>query len=184
LNDTLTISGENLYLSDLSVRLGEAELAVTAQRPNLLQCKIDQENSGGGDVSAGSHALSVVQTLPTGRRRASNLLVGALLPILTGATPQSLAIAASPPPPPLKVFGDIELTGFMLGRQSDNIFLALYKGGEVVKVFDAPFTNQEDQKSLTLKIPESDAVSPAGYRIILRVNGQQARNSPEVELIV
>jgi hypothetical protein len=184
LNDTLTISGENLDLSDLSVRLGPAELAVTAQRPNLLQCKIDQENSGGGDVSAGSHALSVVQTLPTGRRRSSNLLVGALLPILTGATPDSLGLTDPEAPKPPQVFGDIEMTGSLLGRKSDDIFVALYKDGEVVKVFDAPFTHQEDQKSLILKIPHLDAVPPAGYRIILRVNGHQARNSPEVELIV
>src|SRR3990167_4936273 len=186
-NSTLTILGNDLNLSGLSVMLGSAELAVTAQQPNKLQCVVNGAIAGGTVISAGSHPISVVQTLPTGRKRSSNLLVGNLLPTLISANTNSLANNADS-----TVFGNIDMTGVLMGTLSDDVFLALYKDGETVKVFDAfdvtpsppapPLSPAQTQ--IRFEITSDKAVPPGVYRIILRINGQQAKNSPEVELVV
>lgn len=180
-NDTITVRGANLDLSGLSLRLGQGSLAVTAQRPDRLQAKVNGDIAGGTIISAGSHVLAVVQSLSGGRSRSSNLLVGGLLPILKTATPSALLLTPNPPP---RVYGDIIMGGTLLGRPEDDLFVALYQDGQVVKVFDAPFTFKSDQTSLTLHIPETLAVPPGSYRLILRINGQQAKQSPTVDLVV
>jgi len=183
-NDTLTIFGSDLNLSGLSVRLGPAELSVTAQQPDQLQCLVNGAIASGGVISAGSHPISVVQTLPTGRRRSSNLLVGNLLPTLENA----VFTADSDP----DYFGNIDMTGVLIGTDEDDIFVALFREGEVVKAFDEfipippppPPPLVTSQTRMRLKVEEDEAVPPGTYRVILRINGQQAKNSPEVELIV
>ncbi len=180
-NDVITLKGANLDLSGLSLRLSQTSLAVTAQRPDRLQVKINGDIAAGTTISAGSHVLAVIQYLSGGRRRSSNLLVGGLLPILKTATPSALVLTADPPP---RVYGDITMTGTLLGRLEDDLFVALYQDGKVVKVFDAPFTFSSDQTSLKLHIPERLAVPPGSYRLILRINGQQAKQSPTVDLVV
>lgn len=172
-NSLLTLAGSALDLSGLAVRLGPAELAVTAQRPDSLQCRLDGNIAGGGVISAGSHTLSAVQTLPTGRRRTSNLLIADLIPTLT-----SVAFA---PSAGLGVRGTLTLTGVLLGRQNDDIIVALYQDGKVTKMFDE-LTAAPGQNQLQLAITRSQAISEGKYRVILRVNGQQAQASPEVEL--
>ncbi len=84
-----------------------------------------------------------------------------------------------------KVAGNIVMMGTLLGRAEDDIFVALYRDGQIVKVYDAPFTFAADQSSLTLQLPNSQsaAVLPGRYRVILRINGQQAKNSPQVDLV-
>lgn len=176
----LTILGSDLNLSGLSVRLGPTELDVTSQRPDQLQCKVDGAIAGGGVISAGSHTISVVQTLPTGRRRSSNLLVGELLPTLKTAMPNPLHPVHGPPS---GIAGNINMTGSLLGREGDDIFVALYKDGKIVSIFDGPFTFTPDQSVLTLQIADSSPVPSGKYRIIFRINGQQAKNSPEVNLV-
>lgn len=170
-NSTIKIFGNDLNLSGLSVLLGSAELAVISQKPNELQCVVNGTISGGGSISAGSHPIRVVQTLPTGRKRTSNLLVANLLPRLDSAT-----FTLDPAP---DVFGSVQLTGSLLGRASDDIFIALYRDGKVVKMYDQ-VTTTPTQQLLTLTINESDAVPNGEYRIIMRVNGQQAKNSPVI----
>lgn len=182
-NSTITIFGSDLNLSGLGVRLGPVDLAVTAQQPDRLQCRVNG-NIGGRVISAGSHPISVVRILSTNRRRSSNFLVGDLLPTLTSAVTDSLVLTP-PTEPTRRVFGNIVMTGTLLGGHSDDIFVATYQDGRIVKLFDGSdrLTVTAEQTSLTLAIPEADAVLPGRYRIILRVNGQQAKNSPEVELI-
>lgn len=191
---TLTIFGSDLNLFGLSVMLGSAELAVTAQRQDRLECFVDGAIKGGGAISAGSHPVSVVQILPTGRRRSSNLLVGNLLPDLSSAevVAGSFTLAAPPPATP-KVFGNIDLTGRLLATKTDDILVALYKDGHTVRLLDEEFDFTVAQpppppvpplSRIRLKMKNRDAVTPGKYRIILRINGQQAKNSPEVNLIV
>jgi len=176
---TLTILGSDLNLSDLIVSIGQVELAITSQRPNKIQCVVDGTVNG-TVISAGSKPISVVQLLPTGRRRSSNLLVVDLLPTLDSATVDSLA-HVPPGGPTSNVFGKIKLYGILLGGENDDIIVGLYKDGMTVKVFDE-FTVTLAQSELTLAIDQSKAVPPGKYRVILRVNGQQAKNSPEVDL--
>ncbi|NIS81343.1 MAG: DUF4255 domain-containing protein [Anaerolineales bacterium] len=177
--EILTIRGVNLEISGLAVSLGPADLPVTAQRPDWLQCEVDGVLSEGALISAGTHPLAVVEVLTTGRRRSSNLLVAALRPTLEKATPNALHTVTGPPS---GVAGNIEMEGILLGSEADDIFVALYREGEVRRVFDGPFTYAPDQKSLTLEIQDASPVDPGDYRVILRVNGQQAKKSPGVTL--
>lgn len=181
--DTLSIFGRDLGLSDLSVCIGKAELSVTSQQSNKLQCSVKGTIGNGSIISAGSHIVSIVQTLPTGKRRPSNALVVELLPRLTSVMPnkQFTVIPATNNDPVVKVYGNLEMTGTLLGGEKDDILVALYQDGKTVKVFDV-FTTSQDQSTLTLEILPSQAVPSGKYRIILRVNGQQARSSPEVDL--
>lgn len=177
--DTLTIRGVNLDASGLAVSLGGADLPVTAQRPDWLQCEVNGALSTGDVISAGSKPLAVVEVLPTGRRRASNLLVAGLRPTLDKATPDSIHAVAGPP---AGVAGNIEMEGTLLGSEADDLFVALYREGEVKRVFDGPFTLSPDQSALTVEIQDTNPVDPGDYRVILRVNGQQAKKSPTVTL--
>lgn len=191
-NDVLSIYGNDLDLSNLIVNLGPTELAITMQRPDKLECTVNGTIASGGVISAGSHSISVVQILPTGRRRSSNLLVGNLLPTLESVdvVPNTFAFSSLPSATD-KVFGEIELTGRLLATATDDIFVALYSNGVTEKVMDEVFDFTVAQppsppippfSRVRLTMNEADAVLPGTYRVILRVNGQQAKRSPELEV--
>lgn len=170
----LNLSGSDLNLSGLAVRLGPAELTVIAQRPEGLQCRVPRSVGGGNVISAGSHTLAAVQTLPTGRERSSNLLIANVMPRLTG-------VSFTPDPAPA-IQGKLTLNGVLLGGEDDDVTVALYRDGRVVKAFDE-FTvvPAQDRLDLTIQaVGTVDAVPGGTYRVILRVNGQQAKASPEV----
>jgi hypothetical protein len=186
----VTIKGTDLHLSGLSVSLGPIELPVISQTPDRLTFKVDSAIATGDVISAGSHAIAVAMTLETGRRRLSNVLVGNLLPTLNSA-----AIAAGTlvidPGPPRTAFATIDLDGVLLGKKTDDCFLALYREGETVRLFDT-FTDEQTpappppvppQSAKSLKMVDDDDEVPAGdYLVIYRVNGQQAKLSPVVSL--
>lgn len=186
--DTVTIHGDSLQLSSLSVRLGQVDIGATAQKPDQLAFKVTGSITSGSTISAGYHTITVVQEIPGGRRRSSNVLIGGLRPSLEGAVPGTMTLDSDG-----FINGKLEMTGKLLGRKGDDIIIALYKEGEIVKVFDGEvsdtagpsmFIVQADQAKLTLNIKgkSEDEVLPGSYRIILRVNGLQARISPEVHL--
>jgi hypothetical protein len=179
LHAVLTLSGSDLNLPGLAVELGPAELEITAQQPNELRCRVDGDIAGGRTISAGSHPLSAVQTLPTGRRRSSNVLVANLLPKLTEAKFTASSTSGER--------GTVTLEGVLLGRKRDDILVAFYQDGRVVRMFDevevVPPTPATDPEQTRLKLTlTTDDVQPqpGKYRVILRVNGQQAKASPEV----
>lgn len=162
----LTIRGNNLALSNLTVRLGPVELPIVAKSPDTLKCELNGNISDGTVISAGSHPVCVVESLPNGKARSSNLLVASLLPVITGATFSGGNL--------------LNLEGFLLGKASDDVFVALYQNGKTVRVFDkfveiGPGPPAQTQLQVEITDP-----SPGSYRVILRVNGQQAQNSPEV----
>jgi hypothetical protein len=141
-----------------------------------LNCVVNGPIAAGTLLSAGSPPLFVRQTLPSGRFRSSNLLIGNLLPAVTTATPSGLVNVAG------KVRGNLQITGRLLGTPSDDIVAAFYRNGAVERMFDAVTTNAS-QTQLDLNVTAGQALPFASYRIIVRVNGQQARNSPEVAWI-
>ena len=195
-DDTVTIYGTDLHLADLSVLLGPIELPPTMQKPDELKFVVRRDVATSSAISAGSHPVSVRLALPGGKRRQSNLLVGNLLPKL-GDPPGVPAVTVGPVnttgAPPM-AFADIDLQGLLLGKDADDVFLALYKDGRTVKLFDV-FTNIPPvppppppasellQSGKRLSMTAADAVPPGDYLAILRVNGQQAKNSPVVRLI-
>lgn len=122
-------------------------------------------------VSVGSHPVTVSRLLPSGRRIHSNALLGKLLPTLSTA---SLGTLQGSPGSHTR---DIDLTGKLLGRPDDDIFVALYKDdGDKVHMFEA--SGLAAQTSLTINIAEDKFPSAGNYLVILRVNGVQAINSP------
>ncbi len=169
----LTIRGSNLGLSNLTVRLGAVNLPIVAQSPDALTCELNGNISNGSSISAGSQPICVVQSLPNDKTRSSNLLVANLLPVI--------AIAEFTTDPAPDIFGYLTLTGFLLGTARDDVFVALYQAGKTVRIFDVweeilpPPPPQTE-----LRVQIADAVPSGSYRVILRVNGQQAQNSPEV----
>lgn len=184
-NDVLTIHGTDLDLSGLSVMLGPVELPIIAQRPDQLKCRVDPAVVNGATISAGGHVLVVKQMLKNGRSRSSNPLIGNLLPVLTAV---SIVPAVTAVPPNL-AFATIDLSGKLLGKTSgaqtdDDVVLALYRDGATAKMFDVLVTQPglpQEQKRLVMTA--QDAVLAGQYLVILRVNGQQARQSFAVNLV-
>jgi hypothetical protein len=175
--EVLVIRGTDLHLSGLSVRLGGATLPVIMQRPDVLQARVDTALLPPGPLRAGGQPLAVVQALPTGRLRSSNVLGAGVRPIVTGATVSGLHATVD-----ATAAADVELQGTLLGGEDDDVFVAFYRDGVVVASFDAPLIPSPDQTTLTVEIPDERGLPPGDYRVILRVNGEQARTSPLVGL--
>lgn len=180
--DEITLSGSDLNLEGLQIQLGGIMFGVSAQKPNQARARLPESVFEDVGIGAGEHPVSVVQVLTSGRKRGSNILTGRLRPTLTNANSSNVVVSSSPP----NVMGDIDMTGHLLGRAQDDIFIALYDAeeGRVAYVFEGPLTYAPDQTSMKLSIPNDDAVAPGRYLLILYVNGQQAVNSPEVDLTV
>jgi len=180
--EEVTLKGTDLHLANLSVRLGPVELPATLQRPDELRFILDPALLAGGAISAGSHAVTVVQTLTgTGKQRTSNMLIGNLVPTLNTAVLSAISIDLGPP---RLAFGTIDLTGTLLGSDTDDVLLAFYRDGIVHRVFDV-FTPQPAppppaQTTKQLAMTFNDKIEEGDYLMILRVNGQQAPQSPVV----
>ena len=188
LGSTVTLTGEDLHLSNLSVDLGPVNLPVTLQQPDRLQFVVREDLANGGTISAGNLPVSVGQRLPTGRVRSSNIVIGNLLPhvgaaSLLGGSLQTVAVA---PPPVGWKFATLDLTGKLLGTVDDDSYLALFKDGATVRLFDglsdtSPPNAPQTAKRFAMQKP--DAVPPGRYLLVYRVNGAQALQSLPVDLI-
>ncbi len=173
--ETIQIFGDDLHLDGLECWLGPARLSIVGQRPDQLTVRVAMTRpsgaavepiAGGGVLSAGEQPLSVRRRLPNGRFRSSNLLVVGLRPIVTDAA--------------LDGTGALVVNGTLLGTVDDEILVAFYRDGTIVRVFESP-TLAADQSQLTIpNVPV--AVAPGLYQVIVRINGQQAKNSPGVNV--
>jgi len=187
--ETVKISGKRLDLQDLSVRMGTVSLPVSDQHADILSCLIDGTIVTGDVISAGSHPLSIVQIMPNGRKRASNLWVVGLMPIVDTVTSDSIT-RVTPSDSNSPVYANIDITGTLLGTDSDDVMVSLYRDGKVVRSFDVfkaiPHPGSHPpvpaQSELRVAMEENDAVQAGEYRIIFRVNGMQAKNSPKIDL--
>jgi len=182
--EEVRVFGTDLHLSNLSVRLGTVDLPVTFQQSGELRFRVAAELINASGISAGSHPLTVVQTLPSGKQRASNMLVANLVPTLTAA---NLILPVSVTPPPVRVFATIDLTGALLGEATDDATLVLYRNGKVFRMFDIfespPVPPAVPQTARRLVMTANGAVEAGEYLVILRVNNQQAPQSPRVNLV-
>lgn len=128
-------------------------------------------------LSAGAYPVTVARVLASGHRMSSNAVLGRLLPTVGG-----VAVAkplSSTPGPDRKLFGNFSVSGQRLGGPKDEIYVALYRDGAVRLMLEA--TGSAAQTSLALTVAEANALTPGAYRLIVRVNGEQAINSPEVD---
>lgn len=160
LNSTISLIGSDLNAAGVQVFLGSSTLPI---QPPIASSELKCQVTAPG-LSAGSYPLFARQPLAAGRFRSSNLLVGNLLPTVT------TVLGVSP--------GKVQITGALLGTPSDDVLVAFYADGAVERMFDDGFVIDAGQTTLDLTVPPTVALPAPSYRIILRVNGQQARNSP------
>lgn len=182
--EEVTLRGSDMHLSNLSVLLGPVELPIVMQQPDELRFRVDPAIIAASGISAGSYSVKVVQALPgTGKKRKSNALIGNLVPTLNAAAVVgAVTISAGPP---RTAFETIDLTGVLVGEDSDDTIVALYRDGAVVKMFDEftlPPGPPPAQTVRRLTMTAGDAVAAGDYKMILIVNGQQAPMSPSVHL--
>ena len=172
--DTLTLFGDDLNGGDLEAVLDGVVLTVTGRRPDRLQVRAEGSPAvtpvaDGTVISAGEHPLIVRRRISPTRTRSSNLVAARLLPTLSGA-----AMAG----------GDLALSGNLLGTDADDVIVALLRDGVAVRQFDTVVASGAPAAppwQRTLSVPGVAAAVGAGvYRVVLRVNGQQARSSPSV----
>jgi hypothetical protein len=167
----LTVYGLDLAASDLEFVLGDIVLQVLEREPGrvlaLAEGAPGTPIADGAALSAGTLPLAVRRRLSPTRTLSNDLLAARLLP--------GLAAAAI-------VGGALRLTGVLLGTSRDDItvLFARETDGETVHRFDTVVTTP-NQKTLTVT-GAAAAVAPGTYRVILHVNGQQARSSPSVTI--
>lgn len=180
------LSGEDLQLAGLECRLGGVALAIVAQRPERLRLRADGEIpagagagpiAAGGTLSAGLQTLDVGIVLPGGRWRSGGLLSLVLLPVVETVT---------------VVAGTLSVSGTLLGTWNDDILIALVQDGRIARLLEpglpppaippaGSIVPGPAQNSLS--VTAFAAGLPAGeYRVVVRVNGQQARRTPAVLL--
>ncbi|MGH7647025.1 MAG: Pvc16 family protein, partial [Gemmatimonadaceae bacterium] len=86
----VTLTGTGLDAEVLSVNFGATKLGATSQTAERLTFAVPNSLADGTTLSAGSQAIRVFETLPGGRTRTSNLVVGGLQPRLDAAVPSAL----------------------------------------------------------------------------------------------
>ena len=169
----IVLFGTDLTGADLEVVLGHVLLTTVERHPDRLVVTAEGDAAGnpqgpiasGTVLSAGEIPLVVRRRLSPTRTRSSNLLAARLLPTLNDA-----AIAA----------GDLTLSGLLLGDDADDVVVSFYReaDGVTVRMFDTVVAVANQQ---TLTVVGAATGVPAGrYRVILRVNNQQAKASPRV----
>lgn len=166
---TLRLGGEDIFGNVHKLALGPMELPLAADASGLLTAVIPPA----AVISPGAYPLHVFRTLVSGRRLASNSILGHLLPKLDTAAAGPLTPQAGG-----NLSGTLTLAGSCLGGPDDQIFVGFYRDGKVALVGEP--AGIAAQNSLTVTVPPAEALPPGVYILILRVNGEQAIRSPEV----
>lgn len=167
----LIVYGSNLNYPDLVPYINnQAMLIITAGSAEQMTVSIHDLVSS-HVLSAGQWPVTVGQPLPSGKVKKSNSLLVTVLPRIT----------AAPVFTPDSDYGTLSLSGKLLGGLEDVITLALYQDGQVKYVYD-DLTGTVNQETLVVTLPASNQPAAGTYRIILRVNSAQAKQSPEVNL--
>lgn len=169
-------AGQTLTIEGLDIGgISEICFGDTCYPMTLVNGNIEITLPAATTLSAGAYAVTGVKLLPGGKRFSSNALIGHLLPKLTTASVGPLT------PSGPNLFGDLTLTGSRLGGPDDSIFVGLYKDGKTVVLIEA--TGVAAQNTLTASVTIDHAIPSGIYFVILRVNGEQAINFPQVNWV-
>lgn len=170
--DTITLYGTDLHLSGLEALIENEPLRVTGQWADRMTVEVESTAPGPGSAgrissglgpSAGERPIRLREARTGGRYRGSNIIIGRLRPVVTAAGMNGTTL---------------EIDGVLLGGIEDEVIVALFADGAVVRSFDV-VTTQTDQTQIA--VPGVGTAAPPGsYLVIVRVNGQQARISPRV----
>jgi len=165
---SITITGRDVNASITDVRIGTETFAVSGASEGQVSTTV-QVTTG---LSAGNYTLCVSRTLVSGMVLCSDSLPVQLLPEVVSATPGLLTNTAG------MVSGNLTIAGTRLGGPDDAIFVAFYRDGDVALMLEA--TGTVTQTSLLASVAIDDAIAAGNYFIILRVNGVQAVDAPQV----
>jgi hypothetical protein len=166
---TVTLFGADLGAATMEAVLGGVTLRTVERHADRLVVVAEGDPgtpiADGAAVSAGELPLVARRRLGDHRTRSSNLLAARLLPTLTGA---------------VLAGGVLTLSGILRGGADDDVMVLLIRAadGSTAHLFDKVVASA-DQKSLTIA-GVAAALAPGTYRVLLRVNNQQAKASPAV----
>jgi hypothetical protein len=166
---TLSVRGEGVDGTIDTVWLGNTAFPVMAATEGEVRTVIPSDTS----LSPGGYPVAVSRPLPNGRPLMSDAAMAMLTPTVTGATPGALTVNAG------NLYGDVTFTGRQLGTAADSIVVAFYSSAGVVALM-VEATGTVAQTSLTASVDLEHALPPDDYRLILRVNGAQAAEAPQV----
>lgn len=172
---SIELFGEDLHGANIEVALGEQLLTIVERRPERLRVTVEGSPgtpiASGATLSAGELPLCVRRRLSPTRARSSHVQLARLLPTVSGAS---------------LVGDDLRITGRLLGRgpaqpRTDDVVVALFRDGRAQRQFDV-VDPASTQNQLTVPGVASAGLPAGSYLVIVRVNNQQARFSPEITL--
>jgi len=157
---------DEVLLGDHSMPLspGPVEGAVSFTLPNAAT------------VSASAYPVCVARTLPSGRKLTSNALLAELMPRVTAVALDGALTVLAPGGAGAPRHGRFRVTGRQLGGAGASVFATLIRDGAAHGLLepDAGAT----QTQLRFTVPSAKPLAPGDYRLVVRVNGQQAADSP------
>lgn len=129
----------------------------------------------GSAVAANGHPFFIARTLASGRRLTSNALLAELLPRVTAVSLDGALTVLPPGGPTAPRHGRFVVDGTQLGGSGESVFASLFAGGRTQGLFEPDAGGTGTQLRFT--VPAARALPPDTYRVVLRVNGQQAIDS-------
>ena len=127
-------------------------------------------------VAANGYSLYISRTLPSGRKITSNAVLAELMPQVAAIALDGALTVLPPGGPAAPRHGRFTVTGSQLGGATESVFASLFEGGRTHGLFEPDVGGTLTQLRFT--VPAAKALPPGSYRLVLRVNGQQAVESP------
>lgn len=132
-------------------------------------------------IAANGYPLFIARTLPTGRVITSNALLAELMPAVAGAALDGALTLLPPGGPAAPRHGRFVVNGTQLGGSDESVFASLFRDGRTHGLFEPDAGGTMTQLHFT--VPAAKALPPGDYRVVLRVNGQQALDSPSLNWV-
>ena len=127
-------------------------------------------------IAANGYGLCIARTLPSGRKITSNALLAELMPVVTTVALNGALTVLPPPGPNALRHGRFRVNGRQLGGSAASVFATLFRDGSAHGLFEADAGSTMTQLDFT--VPPEKALPPGSYAVVVRINGQQAADSP------
>ncbi|MFW9918571.1 MAG: Pvc16 family protein [Candidatus Thorarchaeota archaeon] len=177
----LEILGSNLDLENLVPKIGSSLMPeiLIASNANRMQIELSHQTII-EKFSAGSFPFTIVQNIGTAEspriRCMSNVRILHILPIVIDASDNELTIP-----------NNLSISGRLLGKPDDSVLVSFYategrRSGEVVAMYDnfQEGDYSSTQETILLKLNRDTGLSAGTYRILVRINSEQAHTSPKI----
>jgi Pvc16 N-terminal domain len=174
--ELVTLRGLDLGGYD-TIQLGGNSVTPLATQPGDRGDVMRFQLPANTPIAAAGYAVAVSRLLPSGHRMSSTPVLGELMPVVSGVVLNGAltAVNANPGAP---LFGSFTVSGAQFGGPDEAIFAALFRDGQARIQLEpaAPAS----ATSVGFTVPSAQALPPGTYRVLLRVNGQQAVNAPNL----